>query len=164
MTVRPATAADTAAIAQIHVDAWRAAYRGQVPDAYLDALDVDERGRLWSGVLTRPAPARVVVTEPVTAFCFYGASRDGEDGAEIYALYVRPDRWRQGAGRALCEHALGEARERQCSSIALWVLKSNAAARGFYERIGYSPDGGERVNTRLTGAALHEMRYRLVIA
>jgi ribosomal protein S18 acetylase RimI-like enzyme len=164
MTVRAATVDDAAAVAQIHVDAWRAAYRGQMPDAYLDALSVEERARMWCGALARPAPARLIVTEPLTGFCFYGASRDDGAFAEIYALHVRPDRWRQGAGRALCEHALADARERECPAITLWVLKANQPARRFYERLGYSPDGTERVNQRLTGFPLHEMRYRKAIA
>lgn len=165
MNVRAATADDVRAIAQIHVDAWRAAYRGHIPDAYLDSLSVDERARMWSGALARPAPARLVVTEPLTGFCFYGPTRDGEDGvAEIFALHVRPDAWRQGAGRLLCEHALREATARACAAITLWVLKTNEAARRFYERIGYAPDGTERTNTRLIGSPLHEMRYRKAIA
>ena len=165
MNVRAATAADANAIAQIHVDAWRAAYRGTMPDDYLDSLQVAERERMWSGVLARPAPAKLVVNEPLTAFCYYGPSRDGEEGvAEIYALYVRPDAWRQGAGRLLCEHAHADMRQREFPAVALWVLITNTLARNFYDRIGYAPDGAERQNTRLTRFALHEMRYRKVLA
>jgi GNAT superfamily N-acetyltransferase len=168
LKVRAAQAADVPAIARIHVDAWRAAYRGQLPDAYLDSLDVEQRARMWSSALSRPAPARLVVTESLTAFCFYGPSRDdagqAQIQAEIYALYVHPDRWRQGGGRALCARAEQDARERECASIALWALKANDGARRFYERVGYAPDGAERENTRLTGFPLHEMRYRKVLA
>jgi len=162
LKVRAAQAADVPAIARIHVDAWRAAYRGHMPDAYLDRLDVDQRARMWSGALSRPAPARLVVTDPLTAFCFYGPSRE-DDQAEIYALYVHPDHWRQGGGRMLCARAEQDARERECASIALWALQSNQEARRFYERVGYAADGTERENTRLTGFPVHEMRYRKVL-
>ena len=165
MNVRAATAADAPAIARIHVDAWRAAYRGQMPDEYLASLQVAERERMWSGVLSRPAPAKLVVNEPLTAFCYYGPSRDGEaDLAEIYALYVQPDAWRQGAGRLLCEHAHADVRQREFPAVMLWVLTTNTGARNFYERIGYAPDGAERTNTRLTKFPLHEMRYRKGLA
>jgi GNAT superfamily N-acetyltransferase len=164
IAVRAATAKDAGAIAQIHVDAWRAAYRGQMPGACLDSLSVEARARMWSGALARPAPARLVVTQPLTGFCFYGASRDDAALAEIYALYVDPLRWRQGGGRALCDHALAEARSREHPAITLWVLEGNRPARRFYERLGYSPDGAERVNTRLTGFPLHEVRYRQALA
>lgn len=165
IAVRAATAGDAEAIARIHVDAWRAAYRGQIPDSYLDSLSVDERARMWTGALARPAPTRLLVTEPLTGFCFYGPSRDKEDGiAEMYALYVHPDCWRQGAGRSLAEQALRDSRERECPAIVLWVLKGNDPARRFYERIGYAADGAERSNTRLTGLPLHEVRYRKLLA
>src|SRR6185503_6902264 len=40
LTLREARAADARAIAEIHVAAWRAAYRGMMPDAYLASLSV----------------------------------------------------------------------------------------------------------------------------
>jgi hypothetical protein len=43
VTVRAATLADAEGIARVHVDAWRWAYRGDVPDAFLAALSVAER-------------------------------------------------------------------------------------------------------------------------
>jgi ribosomal protein S18 acetylase RimI-like enzyme len=159
LTVRAARAEDVPPIARIHVDAWRAAYRGHMPDQHLDSLNVDERARMWSRALARPAPARLIVTGALTGFCFYGPSRD-DDQAEIYALYVDPRHWRQGAGRALCAHAEGDARGRECSSVALWTLESNQSARRFYERIGYAADGARRTNPRPTGFPLQEMRYR----
>jgi ribosomal protein S18 acetylase RimI-like enzyme len=162
--VRDATADDIAGIAQIHVDAWRAAYRGHIPDTVLDALNVEDRARMWRGNLGRASPSRLIVTDPLTGFCFHGPSRDGEDGvAEIFAIYVRPDCWRQGAGRALCERAEHDAIGRECKALTLWVLKTNDPARRFYERVGYAADGAERINTRLTASSLPEMRYRKVL-
>ena len=39
--LRPAFEDDAHAIAQLRVDAWRATYRGMIPDAYLDAMSVE---------------------------------------------------------------------------------------------------------------------------
>lgn len=165
MNVRAATPEDADAIARIHVDTWRAAYRGQIPEAYLDSLSTEERAKTWAGTLARPGPGKVLVTDLLTGFCFFGPSRDGEDAvAEIFAIYVRPDSWRRGAGRLLCEEAQRDARSRECSAMTLWVLTTNERARRFYDHVGYAPDGGERTNTRLTGHPLHEMRYRKVLA
>lgn len=159
MNVRPAVQDDVPAIAESHVASWRAAYRGLMPDAYLDSLSVDQRRAMWAGVLARGGPGRLAVAG--RGFCFYGPSRDGEDGAaEIYALYVHPDAWRQGAGRALCEHAERDAATLELAKMTLWVLKGNEPARRFYERLGYASDGGERTNTRLIATPLEEMRYR----
>ena len=159
MNVRPATPDDVPAIAEIHVAAWRAAYRGHMPDAYLDSLSVEQRRAMWAGVLARGGPGQIAVVD--RGFCFYGPSRDGEHGAaEIYALYVHPDAWRQGAGRALCQHAERHAAALELAKVTLWVLTANEPARRFYERLGYAADGGERTNTRLIATPLHEMRYR----
>jgi len=49
--VRRATPADAAGIARVHVDAWRATYRGIVPDEHLDALSYEGRQGMWSRIL-----------------------------------------------------------------------------------------------------------------
>ena len=36
--VRPAELADAAAIARVHVDTWKSAYRGLLPEDFLDSL------------------------------------------------------------------------------------------------------------------------------
>jgi hypothetical protein len=52
VNVRHATVSDANAIAEIHVSTWRDTYRGQIPDAILDALDVSQRADFWRGVLS----------------------------------------------------------------------------------------------------------------
>ena len=47
ITMRPAEIWDAEAIARIHVDAWKVAYRGIVPQNHLDALSVDDRRLRW---------------------------------------------------------------------------------------------------------------------
>lgn len=43
MNIRRATAGDAVALANVHIDFWRSAYRGLVPDSHLDSLDYDRR-------------------------------------------------------------------------------------------------------------------------
>jgi len=52
-------------------------------------------------------------------------------------LFVEPELWRCGVGAALVEAATHEARRR---GLALSVV-ANPAARGFYERCGFSHEG-----------------------
>ena len=49
-----------------------------------------------------------------------------------------------------------EARRRDYGRICLWVLEDNAAARGFYEKMGYAPDGARQI---LEGLGVWELRY-----
>ena len=165
LTLREAKAADARAIAEIHVAAWRAAYRGLMPDAYLASLSVGERVDRWTKAISRPGPAQVVVAElggVMAGFCSFGPTRDAAepDVAEIYSVNIFPPLWRRGAGRALCEHALREAARREHSAMTLWVLKENERARRFYERLGYAPDGAEKTDSALIGSPLNDVRYR----
>lgn len=58
-------------------------------------------------------------------------------GGELDGLFVEPGLWRQGIGMALVQAATHEAR---CKGLALTVVAS-PAARGFYERCGFSLEG-----------------------
>ena len=166
--VRAARLADARTIAEIHVAAWRAAYRGMIADEYLASLSVAERTGRWSTAISAPGPAEVAVAhlkDEILGFCSFGPTRDAAppDIAEIYSLNVRPDRWRRGAGRVLCEHAFQQAALREHAAITLWVLKQNEGAQRFYERLGYLPDGAEKTDLELTGDPLHDVRYRKTI-
>jgi len=166
LTLREATRADARAIAEIHVAAWRAAYRDLMPQSYLDSLSVEERAPMWEKTIAQPGPARLALAAldgELAGFCLYGPTRDrvaGPEVAEIYAVNVHPTRWRQGAGRLLCAHALREAASREHSAMTLWVMSGNGRARRFYQHLGFAADGAARTNTQLIGSPFDEVRYR----
>jgi GNAT superfamily N-acetyltransferase len=56
---------------------------------------------------------------------------------ELDGLFVEPELWRRGIGAALVETATHEARRK---GLSLSVV-ANHAARGFYERCGFSHEG-----------------------
>ena len=85
-------------------------------------------------------------------------SRDERGVGELYAIYVEPSSWSTGAGRALIERAEQELAERY-DQATLWVLEDNPRARGFYERAGWTSDGGRKAEERL-GVRAPEVRYR----
>ena len=68
-------------------------------------------------------------------------------GGELDGLFVEPDLWDRGIGRALADAATHEARNR---GLALSVI-ANPRARRFYEHCGFSVEG--EVQTRF-GPAL----------
>ena len=63
-------------------------------------------------------------------------------GGELDGLFVEPDMWGGGVGRALADAATHEARKR---GLALKVI-ANPRARRFYEHCGFSVEG--KVQTR----------------
>jgi GNAT superfamily N-acetyltransferase len=80
----------------------------------------------------------------------------GQTG-EVYALYVLPDWWSTGTGRALMAAALRALSQARYQQAVLWVLAGNARARRFYERAGFAPDGASNVLAGLGGVL--EVRY-----
>lgn len=167
MKVRPATATAALRIAEIHVATWCVAYRGQVPDAFLDGLLVERRMSAWSDIIgdTDWPSTGVLVAEddsgkPV-GFAHVCSSRDDDAGpkvGEVTSIYVAPEAWQQGAGRALLDAATATLRTAGFASATLWVLDTNHRARTFYERMGWRPDGAAKMDDR-GDFALHELRY-----
>lgn len=153
IAVRLATTADVRDVESVRVRSWKLAYRGLVPDDYLDALAVtDERVRLRAALLDTAARTWVAVDgEDVVGMAVCGPCRDDDlpDALELGALYVLASHWGSGAGHALLT---------ACGPVeTLWVLAGNARARVFYERHGFAPDGTSKDHPDL-GAV--DVRYR----
>jgi ribosomal protein S18 acetylase RimI-like enzyme len=160
MRIRPASPDDALAIETIRVRGWRSAYRHVFPAADLDALPIDpERWR--SRLLVPPPGWTTVVCEDggeVVGFASTGPSRDEDDLGELYAIYVDPEAWSTGAGRALMG-AAEAALTADYAAALLWVLEDNPRARGFYERAGWATDGPRKAEERF-GVRAAEVRYR----
>ncbi|MGM0561802.1 MAG: N-acetyltransferase family protein [Pseudomonadota bacterium] len=160
--VRDATAMDGRSLAEIHVETWRAAYAGLVPDEHLIALSVEERTHYWRELAARRKEMQVLVAESeeraLVGFAAWGRTRVGQlpYRSEIYALYVHPDWQNQGAGRALMTAAFEEMAAAGHFNACLWVLSGNNS-RYFYEAMG-----GQSIGQRLesfAGTRLEETAY-----
>jgi ribosomal protein S18 acetylase RimI-like enzyme len=137
-------------MATVHVASWRAAYRGRLPDDYLAGLSVEERAGSWSGILADPSPGHVIVVElgdRIVGFAHVGPSGDDDSlptTGELYTIYLLPDLWDQGLGRALMEAVLERLRADGYDAVTLWMLSTNDRARRFYLRQGWSQLSGQR--------------------
>jgi GNAT superfamily N-acetyltransferase len=166
VAVRRAVPDDAAAIARAHVASWRAAYRGIVPDAVLDALSEERRATFWRGAIEADGAESVwvgVVGEEVVGFASAGPARDedlGNGAGEVDAIYLVPEAWSLGIGRAMFEAAVADLRARGFDPLVLWVLSANRRGRGFYDSAGWRPDGAARM-LDFDGHAIEELRYRL---
>lgn len=165
--IRRAVPADAAAIASISVRGWQTAYRGLLPDAYLDSLSVAQRRSAWHHYLVRElAGYRMWVLEEgsrVVGFTRTGPCFDPDAGpraGQIFGLYVDPDRLRAGLGRRLLTHALDDLRARGFRQAIVWAFEGNERAARLFAAAGSRPDGC----TRLFAAHDHEVpevRYRI---
>ena len=177
MIVRIATVADARSIAEVHVASWQVAYRGQVPDDYLDGLSVDVRESAWTRILAHTGWPEgtltfVLVDEELSieegthgrtlGFANLGPSRDEDADAktgELRSIYLDSVSWGEGYGRMLMSEAMRTLQSWGCRVAIVWVLDTNARARRFYEAAGWYADGAEKVDES-RGFSLREVRYR----
>jgi ribosomal protein S18 acetylase RimI-like enzyme len=163
VTVRHARTGDAPDLGLLHVRAWQAAYRGQMPDGFLDGLRPEDRQAGWERALGRDRTHDpVLVAERdgrVVGFVVLRAAEDPHGAGELAAINVDPDHWGTGAGRALLAAAHEELARLGYREAVLWVLPGNRRARRFYEIAGWVADGAER-NIELSGVTVPEVRYR----
>jgi L-amino acid N-acyltransferase YncA len=161
--IRQAIIQDAAEIARIHVSAWQAAYRGIVPQTYLDSLDIDARRKRWVQNLEN-ASNNIYVAEDVsgmTGWIIFGPSRDEDiaEGHEINAIYVQPKSWGMGIGKQLIYAAETILLKAYQADITVWVFEDNFSSRSFYTKVGYTQDGAKKVED-FASTQLTEIRFR----
>jgi GNAT superfamily N-acetyltransferase len=164
MEIRKATGADADGIARVQERGWQIAYADIFPVPELARGGFIQPGR-WRERLDVPPPGWstfVAVEDGVVGFVSVGPSRDEQGTGELYAIYVHPEQWSTGAGRALMLRAEEQLRT-EYGEATLWVLEQNSRARRFYERAGWSPDGARKQEERW-GVSAPEVRYRKTFA
>jgi len=140
--IRPAAAGDAPAIAQVRVDSWRTTYRGLIPDAYLDAMQVDASAALWERVLSADATTASVFVAThdgeVIGFAAANVLKEPKHGAdaEITAVYLRREYQHAGIGRRLLAAVVDALRRHGATAMIVWVIAGNKVARAFYESLG----------------------------
>lgn len=142
LVFRRATGNDAEAIASMHTESWRDAYRGILPDSYLDGQVADERANLWRSRFSSLGSDRflVVLAESprgLVGFACVLLDEDPQWGACLDNLHVMPG-WRsRGVGRLLFGRAVQWVMSTEPGwPIHLWVFEANAGARRLYDALG----------------------------
>ena len=134
LSIRPATPADAAAMARIHVATWHETYRGLMTDEMLDDPEfVSARQRFWTIGLTdeRFAHHRVAVAEFDGELIGIAQSAEPTDAdatwsQQLNILYVFASVHGTGAGKGLLEAVISND-----AAAALWVADPNPRAQEF---------------------------------
>ena len=126
----------------VHWHTWREAYDDLLPAEFQETMTLD-RCRFFS----QKYPENTLIAmdgKKVVGFISYGNFR-GEtiQAGEIIALYVLKDYYGKGVSEQLM-HAAFVALD-QFSEIYLWVLKDNKRAIAFYQKMGFTVDGQEKI-------------------
>lgn len=160
--IRPADRADAPTLAALHLESALTGFAHIFPPE-AEPPTTDQLCGEWEHCLgARSAEeARTFIAEhDGTAV---GVVLAGPDPIEptcghVARLYVLPERWGTGTGRALYEQAITHLQQLAFAEATLWVLEHNHRARGWYERLGWRPTG-ERRPVYAPGH-IDDLRYR----
>lgn len=141
--IRRAKSDDSRAIAQMHVDSWKTAYAGILPQEILARLSYEEREQRWHDILSDPTERQFVFVADasdsgrIIGFACAGEEQGGNAvyRGEISALYLLRDYQRLGIGRCLVSAAAAELLRRGIRTMLIRVLAASPS-RHFYEVLG----------------------------
>ena len=142
--IREAKQEDVFDMAKVRVDTWKSAYKGIVPDAFLENLSYERTAERWQQVFweDRNSETARFVAENLDdevigiAICGPEQGNDPVYQGEIYVLYVLPENQHHGIGRALVAACVQHLIHRlRMHSMLVWVLAENPYRR-FYESLG----------------------------
>jgi ribosomal protein S18 acetylase RimI-like enzyme len=145
VNIRKALSKDADAITSVHVNAWRSAYAGLIPQNFLDKVTVEKRRAMWTQNLDQieagdPSKMCSVAEDDnglMLGFISGDKIRDEHPNydSELYAIYLEETVRQQGIGSRLTLELAGWLAAQGFKSMRLWVLEKNPS-RNFYESIG----------------------------
>lgn len=170
-TVREASRLNAPTVAQVARESWHGAYDEivgveTVDDVVDEWYDVDSLENSIEDAADREDATFLVAEDAdeyeleLVGFAHAGPNPEDADTAELARIYVHPEAWGDGTGRALLkqvERDLGERYDR----LRLSVLAENEIGVAFYESTGF-----DRVESRSSdlGEDLEEYVYEKSLA
>ena len=163
-STRPAVDSDAEQVAAIHSASSHAAYEGVVPPGQ-QSLPMERRSAFWRDAIEYGEPLVQVALagDLMVGFVGYDRSRDPKSKpttGEIWALYVDPAHWGQGAGLALWDAAREGLLEEGCTEVSLWIPLCNERALRFAELAGFKRELNSARTALIGGVKLEEIRLR----
>ena len=166
VSIRKATLNDANTISNIYALSWKSAYKGIIPQKYLDELKSD----FWvptfeNWIKDNIITAQLIYENELPVGCIaYSKSRDDKfaDWGEIVSIYLLPDYFRKGYGQKLLQAAIVDMKIKGYKNCYLWVLKENISAREFYESNGFICNNDE-CTCKIMQKQLVDVRYILAL-
>lgn len=146
VTIRPARSGDEKSLAQVHIQSWQEAYKGIVPQDYLDQLpsELSERIDMWQHILINPKRWTWVAETSygIVGFVLFGPARDKnrEGEIELGAIYLLASEKGKGIGFSLMSAGFNKMKDLGYKKAYCWVQEDNPTVM-FYERSGAVPSG-----------------------
>lgn len=164
ITIREATVEDAAEIANVHINSWREAYKGLLPQDFLDerALNFKNRYELWKRVTQNPNQVTLVAesTEHGVVGMVNGTNcrdEDKKDWCEVWCIYLLEKYHGKRIGFNLLKQYFDIHSDKGFSKGYLWVLDNNPTIK-FYEKVGGRYDGRDKEG-EISGQKVKELMF-----
>lgn len=162
IAIRKAEVEDCRDLGRIHSESWKTAYKGIIPDSFLDKITAESREKRFLETMSNGLERNYVAfcENRIAGFICIGKCRDDDlddTFGEIWGIYLHPAYWRQGIGTSLMAFGLDCLKNEGFKRVSLWVLKKNENARRFYEKFGFRYDGTKK--ELYFDDIVHEVRY-----
>nr|UWI51934.1 GNAT family N-acetyltransferase [Clostridioides difficile] len=162
MEIRKAVIDDVEDISEIYAQSWKTAYKGIIPQDYLDNLKNDFWVETFKDLIeNNKITAKMVFDNKKSIGCIaYGNSRDDtlKDWGEIVSLYLLPQYFGKGVGNEIFQSAIDDMKLAGFSNIYLWVLEENQRARKFYEKHGFYCNN-DIYTVKIMDKKINDIRY-----
>lgn len=162
--IRKAILTDAQGIARVCSDAYRATYPGLLPQRYIEKIidDFYYEERIQTEILNTDFGWNgwFVASEDGRVLGAGGGGMIDQDCAELFVLYLDPQRKRQGIGSRLLESITADQIQRGAKEQWVSVAKENAAAISFYEAVGFRYQGQQPAYGIPEEEGIFSLRYR----
>ncbi len=164
-SIRAANEDDIAAIAEIHVLAWHAAYSALVSPEILAGVTTESRTTIWNEWFKAKDQFVFVseTSERIRGFIRIASPQDRMSPppgyGELTHLYLNPNDTSTGLGHELFEFARATIKAQGRDGMLLWTLEGNERARKFYESHDMIHDGARDDQPEWLGEGIYEVRY-----
>ncbi|HEV2258906.1 MAG TPA: GNAT family N-acetyltransferase [Streptosporangiaceae bacterium] len=139
--VRETVAGDWQALREIRLEALRDA-----PAAFGSTYEREaRRGEAhWHNRIARGGTFLAFLPDASGPAGLIGGYPEDPVTVELVSMYVRPSARGRGVGEALVAAVIDWARQRNATTVHLWVTETNASALALYERCGFALTGEQQ--------------------
>ncbi len=161
--IRPFQTGDEIATAKVHIQSWQEAYKGLIPQFYLDNLpsELESRTDMWRQIAKHPKRWAWVAEDQsgIIGFSLFGPARDTnkEGYIELGAIYLLSTYKGKGIGYSLLKTGYSQMRQFGFQKSYCWVLENNPTIK-FYEKTG-AKFNGDKKQDEIGGVILNELAY-----
>lgn len=141
---------DAPILAYIQTESWKAAFKSILaPDVLENSTNLTRAEAMYQRLLTNKIGNGYLLRVDGNAHCiaWWDASREPDmpDYAELICIHSLQNRWHKGYGSQMMARVLEDVKASGYSRVMLWVFAENTAARHFYEKHGFAPNGREKL-------------------